>query len=961
MISLHRMVIAMYAAFVLSAASLYAETTIRGNISGENPESTFSFKTRAWTARKDGKFVVLGSAHEGTQEYAISALAPHLRNCLGIMHEQVLDGNSEMRQNPLFSQAIDQLVILEKFGGHEDCLFVVSHAQPQTLHIVDGANPQSGQRRIHSSPVIPDASNQQVNGGIVGIEPVPLLAINRENLPGTAGVVFLAVRGHDQSTFGVGDSGITAVCLAEVRTTEMRPAKEPEKTPEQKKEEERKKAAAKKAGKPEPKEEQKMEERVITRWTVERLPIDGKKSVLPLNRSTKEVKIGNDLAQMGDVVALHWHEKLNRLYIGLQTHAADGESDGSCALLVGSFSNEGMILSPVTEVDFFERGAADKIVGAVGAGFCVSIHRITSMRTSMALDYLIVVGGNGSGIETKRSVYALPVLTNPLKKIAAETVGRVTYAERMELDQKYVGQLAAKNAPVHEAVELVDFGQRVYYAFDRAPHNVSEVTRSDDSSARVGGGPLAYGEIIKTEVHGDSVIVVVHSDDKTMPSGVFVSQAIFKENRHIAGWTRWAPLATTYEPMIGASVQATTGIATIITDAPDSTQIKRAEWSEGSSTGVGALVAAINTTFSPNEGGVHSLRTLVADQQQALLAVTGLKKVLLIAHEMPSTIFEPGCFDQRLLTGGALSELGAITCVALYEEADKYLVVGGVEGLAISPKLGGDYVLPDGQAAGDQFVRFGDYRFVKKIVCDNGYAYILTDHCLDRIDLQASCFESNELVRVRLADVRQFAKAHEYACFNDVIISDHAAFLATTQGLWINKNSVAQATINSAADLGWYRYDLECDIENVVSLYAVSQTGLEHDVARGCGGQLYVINGFVGKNRARLNRLYVRPVDQVTDAQPLLAKLADSTKGRCFNAYQVFQSYRDMYVADGLLRLSARYTDYAERLSVKHGFKPETAILVPQSEQSRKIVAVCREPIAGSLLVAGDFGVRVLE
>lgn len=374
------------------------------------------------------------------------------------------------------------------------------------------------------------------------------------------------------------------------------------------------------------------------------------------------------------------------------------------------------------------------------------------------------------------------------------------------------------------------------------------------------------------------------------------------------------------------------------------------------------MVARINEEFSPEQGGVQGMRTLISDSDnRALLAVTGLSKVMLIAHETPSTIFEPGTYQAQVITGGAVSELGAVSAAALYHEGrESRLVVAGVEGLAVSPVLNDSYMLAESVAHGAAFVRCGDYRFVKKVVCDGGYLYVLTDQVLDRIDMRASSLDRNELVRVRLADAKMFAD-NAYARFNDVIISDHVALLATTQGLFKNMHTLRDAAISQAADLNWQQVDLECDVQNAVSLFAVSATGREEDLARGCGGQLYVLNGFVGNNRARLNRFYVKPAHTDDDLKACIVKLPDSTKGRRYNAYQAFHSYRDVYMQDGILQLSARYTDEVEKLSVRNGFRLETKMFIPNIENGKRIVAVCREPIAGSLLVAGDFGVRVLE
>src|SRR4029078_6692571 len=95
-------------------------------------------------------------------------------------------------------------------------------------------------------------------------------------------------------------------------------------------------------------------------------------------------------------VAMHWDASLNRLFIGLQTTSNNGVNDGTRAVVAVKFIEDGGItLETIAPNSVFVAGNTTSIIGALGAHTQVSIHALNTMYTSTALNYLLVVGGNG--------------------------------------------------------------------------------------------------------------------------------------------------------------------------------------------------------------------------------------------------------------------------------------------------------------------------------------------------------------------------------------------------------------------------------------------------------------------------------------------------------------------------------------------------------------------------------------
>ncbi|MFA6066809.1 MAG: hypothetical protein WC707_06530 [Candidatus Babeliaceae bacterium] len=154
------------------------------------------------------------------------------------------------------------------------------------------------------------------------------------------------------------------------------------------------------------------------------------------------------------------------------------------------------------------------IIGARGAHLPVSIHDINSMETSTGLSYLLVLGGSGLPENTKRKVFALPLVNMP--------------------GHEHSGMLAKKNSIPYESFVNQQPYRFIGRYFDTPAEYPGDLFQEDDAPARVGGTVHLNSDIQYIALHGDTIHAVMQ-DDKH-----YYSQALFDHYGRIKSWTDWA-------------------------------------------------------------------------------------------------------------------------------------------------------------------------------------------------------------------------------------------------------------------------------------------------------------------------------------------------------------------------------------------------------------------------------------
>ena len=231
-----------------------------------------------------------------------------------------------------------------------------------------------------------------------------------------------------------------------------------------------------------------------------------------LDPATTEVIIGGTPTIVANQLALHWDDRLERLYMGLQLTTGAG---GSKSVVVGRVSSAGVLDFSSIGPDALFTGVL-KMVGSTTGATTLSIQHICTMHCSTGPSYLIINGGNGTAATTGNTIFALPLLDTPTV-VATH------------------GTLADKDSALTNG------------KFTVVPTVATDLPLSTDAPVLVGRNPLpavANKVVTDMQIVGDTVYVAVNNEDTTADnnndSGIFYSQAQFDTTGKITSWTPWA-------------------------------------------------------------------------------------------------------------------------------------------------------------------------------------------------------------------------------------------------------------------------------------------------------------------------------------------------------------------------------------------------------------------------------------
>lgn len=655
------------------------------------------------------------------------------------------------------------------------------------------------------------------------------------------------------------------------------------------------------------------------------------------------LKINSDLAAIGQVVDMHWFNQLGRLYVALQITGGAGGTDGGRAIamgrivqeLVSSTNDKGETVSQLQNVRFVLEEIApaaafdglNQIVGAVGPDVQVSIHKIRGMFASTSIPYLIGVGGVGAPENTQRTVFALPLVIS-------------------NKDQSKIGTIAKKDATPEDFFGKTS-GSNISVFLSRGITQQASVPAdmplATDAAVQVGGGNLLNGDIVDLQVYQDTVWVTVQDADGNQLPGIFYSHALFDEEGKIKAWTIWQREAGTVDKVSGMEFDALSANKTFLSaDASGNIRtVNRTQWGEGD--GLAPVVQATDQSLVVAGGGVQGLFDFIVtstalDTQTpglkniSMLVATGLRKVLLFetSHVDAGVVipnrgsdfgtlesFDSGTITKTfptgnkmiLIMGGVLDSLGAINAAEIARDgaagANGWLLVGGVGGVAILSNQDGDgwdasTELASGFAglvSGMAFKTFGDYTFVRKIVNDSQYLYILTDSKLDRIDLTLDTPGLGMISPVTIAQAQEIAGAG--GSFIDLVVSEKLALIATSAGLI--RISDGQ-NVQTATNPFWQKVETPEGSGPVRQLIAQSTTGRAQDISKKTvGGTLYVLSAFRGKNQAQIFRYAIQETAMSDISAATVVKLPDVFVKDVPSFFASFGSFRSILATDGAL------------------------------------------------------------
>lgn len=924
--------------FLLScSADIHASILLQGD--SNSSTQTFSFPILANVATGTNFYV--GALTTGGKEFSLARIGKNELQFLALAPASVtLDGVPGI-DNPFYNQGIKFLDVLSAEQGNgvvERAVLVTTNpAQAANLYMVDRTS-AGHPANVLSVENIQDAQGS-TSAGIVGIG---------ATFAGNSGA-FAAVLPNAGGSFGNSGSGIAVINLQQMTIENNK---------------------------------------VFIASQLAANPNSSLVTAVPFDLTSSFLTIGDSATSMTNIVDLHWNSFLKRLYVTVQITGGAAGADGVRAIAVGQINNEGKLtFQPIAPSSVFTAGANNEIVGSIGSSAQVSLSKVTTMHTTMGLDYLVVVGGNGSPSATNNEVFVLPI------------VNTITYGNNVIADPVIQGTLANVTATPTDIFANQEANTTLQWReITQAATTPQQIYTTSSAQARVGGGPLAAGSIIDLLVIKDAIYAVVgNAASASELPGIFYSQALFDAYGRINNWTPWQRVAGNANSMFGMFFDVQFGDITFMTGSSSSLvqNVQRTQWGTGDASELQPMGQMLVEELPSAHGGIQGFFNFAQNTPGLVnisaLVATGLNKVVLVesgftngsgafvpnagsfVHNKQSIyngVISPAPNAQVLsITGGALNNFGPIIAAEIGVDSinnNAWLFVGGDGGLIVltnadgsgwnaSSGLQSGFVgLPNNSA----FKRIGNYKFVRSLIADNNFLYVLTDKQLDRIDLHASNFGTGALVSTTVATTQIPAIFGAKGAFLSLVISGKFALLSTTQGLYRVGNNNDISSASSANDVGWTLVPVNEAAGSVSQLIALSGSGRSQDVARMGGGNIYALNGFVGFGKGQVNRFSIADVTNSAISDTTIQPIPDMTVKGINSYFKNFGTYANQFATDGSLNLYSRnhelrrpsFLNSAQRGTVRNNVNIPLNI-----EPSADIAKIIRNTASGSWMIFGDF------
>lgn len=657
-----------------------------------------------------------------------------------------------------------------------------------------------------------------------------------------------------------------------------------------------------------------------------------------------------------------FHTFAGTTYSGLHTTATDamGINIATGAMIVTTTS-EGLEFNKIVD-DAALSSTKNTIISTIDSS-SIRIKNIATLSTSTSLNYLIVARDSGMG---PQSIYAAPLVSE-----TGTNFGRL--ADATKITNKFYGTGGR-------------FHQRVFDTplTDPTQINIDDMTDFTEQITVGGAIPLAAGDIKQLYTVGDTVYIVIGDDYAagTKP-GTFCSQAIFAQDGHIISWTPWARVLGTDEPMNFSHTSPNTTSNFYISDAGNGfKKVVLTQWNT-----MHNLSTFLKTAFF-EQSGTQGLFNFPAstpgfDSSMSLLIGTGFNQV-----SIGQTGHNPGEFRIKTIGTGDIVSFNDVNNNRAFVAAElahvvdtdpdnslHWLFVGGSSGVAVLTDDANGYTHMGNFAdvqdfnAGQNWKQVGDFSFVKKLIWDTTYLYVLTTNALYRIALNADKFKNPATAGLDVETILISTDLSQSPGFLDLIIDNNFCILGTTNGIYSFNVSSGKATPT--------RITIPDGLPAVPQLFVASSQA-EPQRNFKTKSNLYVLNNTFGSQQARLNRFVIQDSVVTPFNDALLSSVANPT-GEATSLIR-FNQYVSNYFTNGSWNFASNYflgtTQPAGTISpgilqlaayIKNGKSSSHIILPVQSSQVpinflrdiNNFLGIMRESTSGALIASGNFEARV--
>ncbi len=821
----------------ISVTSADAANRIAGNTDTRSG-NTFSFPIKKMLITSDQRMIV--AAHEGgAGNFAISYLDSGAAQFKALAPEKIILNGQKDQSNPIFDAAIAHIAPLNSTN------IAIMTADNQTE--VYCHNFGLFKNHLFQTKPIMDATGTYPTSGITA-------------LAGGNGYAFVAVKGHDQATFGTGDSGIALIKFSEIYSEQELDQKALEKIKED--------------GKDLSDEEKQEIEKALYQdkdgKTKKKITTFGfaQSNTAPLNNAYNILKVGTAQMQIEEVTDMYYSPALERVYIACKVSG----SGGMAAIAVGYVDTDNNVqLVPIVAPHMCEN------LNHVGTcqNTTFTIHNVKTLQTSTGyLDYLIVLAQVDDG---PVSVFSLPLLN--LKQVD----GTISPD-----DVTLHGTLAHSHSSLTEAYGAKNpkTGRSSFLGrhFNRLPLGFTDLCKPCDDAVLVGGTTLPGCATRTIQVQGDCVYTIINDAFDSIEKGVYRSQAIFGADGRIVSWSKWQKVYESDDYIASYAIDAARGGVLLNSGSEEDTirSVSRTGWN----TEFPDLISScIVQEFPQAIGGIQGLFDFpTLYHPYSLLCITGKEKVMLVPMHATSNPEEI-----RVFASDTLKEIGAIVAAEVPFSYTDHLYIGGSGGVALLEQ--------DNELNTISYTKIGNYSFVKKLIVDEQFLYVLTDTTLDRIDYSKSDFKNNQLMVAHLADAQQLLNT-KYGFFYDCVVSGPLALLAHNKGLTRIAND-HDVRVDDMQTIAWTDVPLTTSAKPVIALSCVSVTGRPQDVARHGSGQIYAVCGSKRERNATVYRLAVTASKVINDQT--IVPLNDYVTKDQMPIYFNLKTYTSGFFTDGTL------------------------------------------------------------
>lgn len=673
------------------------------------------------------------------------------------------------------------------------------------------------------------------------------------------------------------------------------------------------------------------------------------------------------LASFGPQISLN--TILRRVYFATEVTAGAsgvGIAMGQIFITQNEDKTYSMLFGPIASENLLASAGFDTVVSAA-SGNSIRITKTAGMLTSTNLSYMIVARDDGA---TSQTIYAVPLMSTGdyTGSIADFTSVKTTFASLKPLfSNRFFAQ------PLTDASQI----------------DISNTSILDQ--IRVGGEtfPIDIGDIEELSVVGDCVYITISNNyDVDNAPGTFRSQAIFGPEGYIISWTPWTRVLGSDKQMSYSFIDYRSLTALYLAAITPSVTPEFKSIYQTTFTNTSNLAPFL--TKAPGYSGIQGLfdfnqKTPGFNDAVSMMIATGFKKVTFgQTGALNGGIFEVLTItnnDVLAFENGALETQTSIIAaeIAHDDNNNHYIFAAGASGLCIytadttGVSWNGNLTSIAGLNAGQTWKKVGNFTFVKKLIWDTNYIYIMTSDNIYRIALNP-----NKFTKIPTADleVELFFKSTDIssnAYLLDLIIDNGYCLLGTSQGLYQVTNNIQ-------------KIDLPGGLPAASQLTIISPSAnLDPQRSFKALSNLYVLNNTFGTQQSKIYRFSI--INGALQLLPdtVVALSGDSNKGKP-SPLIIFDNYISSYFTDGSWNTAQSYflglnqpqdaedsansrpsllTPFVLQVSssVRSGLSSSQVIMPLLTAQVRlpfiqfgsNIINMVRETTSGALIASGEF------